>query len=52
MRESPLIVMPGEIFALEDMDKIEDWLDRQINDKINSEQREIFFSLADSRYFN
>ena len=41
--------MPEKIFALEDLDRIETWMDKQINDKMTSGQRQIFFDLADSR---
>ena len=49
LRESPLILMPKRIFDDDDPDYIEQWLDRRIN-RLTSEEREIFYSLADSRY--
>ncbi len=48
IRESPLILMPQKIFDDNDPDYIENWLTRRIN-RMTSEEREIFFSLADSR---
>jgi hypothetical protein len=40
--------MPKKIFDDDDPNYIEQWLDRRIN-RMSSEEREIFFSLADSR---
>jgi len=30
-REKPLLVMPDEVFQMEDMDKIERWIDKQVD---------------------
>jgi hypothetical protein len=49
LREKPLILMPKKIFEDDDPDYIEQWLDRRIN-RMSSEEREVFFSLADSRF--
>ena len=51
LREKPLILMPKKIFDDDDPNYIENWLDRRIN-RMSSEEREIFFSLADSRSVN
>ena len=51
LREKPLILMPKKIFDDDDPNYIENWLDRRIN-RMTSEEREIFFSLADSRSVN
>lgn len=48
LRESPLLVMPDEVFSSEDLDRQEEWLDRHIN-KLSSEQRQVYFELSDSR---
>lgn len=48
LREKPLIVMPDEIFALDDMDRLERWLDRALN-KLSAADRQIFFNLSDCR---
>ena len=48
LREKPLIVMPDKIFSDEDVDKIERWLEKRVN-RLSSEDREIYFNLADSR---
>ncbi len=46
LAEAPLIVMPDDVFSHDDMDRIEAWLDRQIN-KLTSDQRSVFFDLSD-----
>lgn len=48
VREKPLILMPDEVFSDEDSDRIETWLDKQIN-RMTSQDRETFFNLSDSR---
>ena len=51
LREKPLIVMPDQIFSLEDTDYAENWLDKKIN-KLSSEDRAKFYDLSDSRSEN
>ncbi len=48
IREEAVINMPDEVFQWEDMDRIERWLDRRIN-QLSSDDRAAFFELADSR---
>ena len=46
--ESPMIVMPSDIFDSSDEDLVETWLDKQINE-LTCQQRQLFFDLSDSR---
>ncbi len=48
MRESPLIVMPDAVFQLEDMDRLESWLDKRVN-ALSSSDRAAFSALSDCR---
>jgi len=48
LREKPLIVMPDKIFSSDDMDFIENWLDKRLN-KMEASQRQKFYELSDSR---
>jgi hypothetical protein len=48
LREKPLIVMPDSIFCNDDWEFLESWMDKRLN-KLSSQDREIFFDLADSR---
>ncbi len=48
LRESPLLLMPNEVYSADDMDRIERWLDRRLN-ALSCERRAAFFDLSDCR---
>merc|ERR1711997_605015 len=48
LREKPLIVMPDQIFADDDMDYIDNWLEKKLL-KLSAEDRQSFYDLTDSR---
>merc|ERR1711997_808616 len=48
LREKPLIVMPDQIFSDDDMDFIENWLEKKLL-KLSAVDRQIFYNLTDSK---
>ncbi len=48
LREKPLVVMPDKVFQNDDMDEVEEWLEKRLN-RLSAEDREKFFNLSDSK---
>jgi len=51
LREEPLIVMPDRIFQKDDVDDIEEWLEKKLL-KMDAQKRQTFFDLSDARSDN